>query len=117
MTHLEDELDTIERGWRASERRVRYVQVLWPLEYLLMPRRCLAHIVHLGAKHIVQAFTRGGPIMELEVPTDDLQADNGLAIGTEVDETSYVAGDSLGKLWAFINQVPCAVDLILMGQS
>jgi hypothetical protein len=69
-------------------------------------RRCLAHIVHLAAKHIVEAFTRDGPVMESELPTDDL--DTSLAIGLLEDddsETSYTSGDTLGKLWAFINQV------------
>jgi hypothetical protein len=43
--------------------------------------------------------------MESEALADDLQADSGLAMGVEEDETLYAAGDSLGKLWAFINQV------------
>lgn len=72
----------------------------------LMPCRCLAHIVHLGAKHIVEAFTQDGQNMESEIPMDDFQVDNGLATNhVEYDKTSYATGDSLGKLWAFINQV------------
>jgi len=63
--------------------------------------RCLAHIVHLGAKHIVQAFTQDGPIMDSEFLLDDSQAD----VDDEDSETSYASGDTLGKLWAFINQV------------
>ena len=61
--------------------------------------RCLAHIVHLAAKHIIQAFSASGPVMEPGLPEDtpaDLDKDS---------ETSYASGDLLGKLWAFINQV------------
>ena len=61
--------------------------------------RCLAHIIHLAAKHIVQAFSQDGPVMESDSPVDapaDLDKDS---------ETSYVSGDTLGMLWAFINQV------------
>jgi hypothetical protein len=62
--------------------------------------RCLVHIVHLAAKHIVQVFSQEGPLMESEFPLDTLPA------GLDKDtETSYVSGDTLGKLWAFINQV------------
>ncbi len=44
--------------------------------------------------------------MESEIPMDDVQADNGLATShVEDDETLYASGDTLGKLWAFINQV------------
>ena len=46
--------------------------------------------------------------MESEIPTGDLRADMGPATGpVEEDnsETSYASGDTLGKLWAFINQV------------
>lgn len=39
--------------------------------------------------------------MESEFPTDALQAD----VDDEDSETSYTSGDTLGKLWAFINQV------------
>jgi hypothetical protein len=63
--------------------------------------RCLAHIVHLAAKHIVEAFTQDGPVMESELPMDDFQTD---AVDDD-SETSYTSGDALGKLWAFINQV------------
>ena len=62
--------------------------------------RCLAHIVHLSAKHIVQAFSETGPEMESDIPMDTLLADV-----DEDSETSYASGDTLGKLWAFINQV------------
>ena len=61
--------------------------------------RCLTHIVHLAAKYIVQASSQDGPVMESDFQTD---------IPVELDEdeeTSYVSGDTLGKLWAFINQV------------
>ena len=61
--------------------------------------RCLTHIVHLAAKHIIQAFSASGPVMEPGLPEDtpaDLDKDS---------ETSYASGDLLGKLWAFINQV------------
>ena len=61
--------------------------------------RCLAHIVHLAARHIVQAFSQDGPVME-----SDFQADTPVELG-EDEETLYVSGDTLGKLWAFINQV------------
>ena len=62
--------------------------------------RCLVHIIHLVAKHIVQAFSQDGPLMESESPVDALPLD----IDEDV-ETSYASGDTLGKLWAFINQV------------
>lgn len=68
-----------------------------------MFRRCLAHIVHLSAKHIVQAFSEHGPIMDSnisDIPTDDLPVDI-----DEDSETLYAPGDTVGKLWAFINQV------------
>ena len=64
--------------------------------------RCLAHIVHLSAKHIVQAFSDQGPIMDSDIPTDDSLVDI-----DEDSETSYASEDTLGKLWAFINQVMC----------
>ena len=60
----------------------------------------MAHIVHLAAKHIVQAFSEDGPAMELDIPTDAMLADI-----NEDAETLYASGDTLGKLWAFINQV------------
>ena len=61
--------------------------------------RCLAHIIHLAAKHIVQAFSQDSPFMESDFP-----------VGTPVEldedsETFYASGDTLGKLWALINQV------------
>ena len=62
--------------------------------------RCLAHIIHLAAKHIIQAFSQDGPLMESESPVDALPLD----IDKDA-ETSYASGDMLGKLWAFINQV------------
>ena len=68
--------------------------------------RCLAHIVHLAAKHIVQAFSQDDPLTDsdfLDAPPADVDEDS---------ETSYVSGDTLGKLWAFVNQVcncACAV--------
>ena len=65
--------------------------------------RCLAHIVHLAAKHIVQAFSRDGPAMDPDFPADS--TDNSPADLDEDSETSYASGDTLGKLWAFINQV------------
>ncbi|KAN0138441.1 Ribonuclease H-like domain containing protein [Lactarius tabidus] len=82
MSRLEDELNLLEHEWKAPDCRVR----------------CLAHIIHLAAKHIVQAFSQDGPIMESDFPMDtpaDLDEDS---------ETSYVSGDTLRKLWAFINQ-------------
>jgi|HubBroStandDraft_3_1064219.scaffolds.fasta_scaffold765157_2 hypothetical protein len=61
--------------------------------------RCLAHIVHLAAKHIVQEFSQLGPLID----SDFLDA---LPVDIDEDsETSYTSGDTLGKLWAFINQV------------
>lgn len=48
---------------------------------------------------MVQAFSQDGPVMESDLPEDapaDLDEDS---------ETSYAYGDTLGKLWAFINQV------------
>jgi hypothetical protein len=69
-----------------------------------MLRRCIAHIVHLAAKHIVEVFTHDGPVMESEIPTDGLQAAMCL-VEDDDSETSYTSGDTLGKLWAFINQV------------
>jgi hypothetical protein len=62
---------------------------------------CLAHIVHLAAKHIIQAFSQDGPTIESDFPTDALPAN----IDDGDLETSYTSGDTLGKLWAFINQV------------
>ena len=63
----------------------------------------LAHIVHLSAKHIVQAFSEHGLVMDSnisDIPTDDLPVDI-----DEDSEMSYAPGDTLRKLWAFINQV------------
>jgi hypothetical protein len=68
--------------------------------------RCLAHIVHLAAKHVVQAFSQDDPLADSDF-LDALPADV-----DEDPETSYASGDTLGKLWAFINQVcnhACAV--------
>jgi hypothetical protein len=51
------------------------------------------------AKHIVQAFSKDGPVME---------SDFGVDVAADLDEDSetfYVSDDTLGKLWAFINQV------------
>jgi hypothetical protein len=48
--------------------------------------RCLTHIVHLAAKHIVQAFSQDGPIMDSDFPEDalvDLDKDS---------ETAYASG-------------------------
>ena len=75
--------------------------------------RCLAHIVHLAAKHIVQAFSRDGPAMDPDFPTDS--TDTSPADLDEDSETSYAPGDTLGKLWAFINQVRvcCVRDRLL----
>jgi hypothetical protein len=64
--------------------------------------RCLAHIVHLAAKHIVQAFSQDGPVMESDFIVDAALAD---VDDDDDSETSYASGDTLGKLWAFINQV------------
>ena len=63
--------------------------------------RCLAHIVHLAAKHIVQVFSQDGPVMESDLLVDapaELDKDS---------ETSYTYGDTLGKLWAFIPTGKC----------
>ena len=51
------------------------------------------------AKHIVQAFSQDGSVMESDLPVDapaELDKDS---------ETLYSSGDIFGKLWAFINQV------------
>ncbi|KAN0130476.1 Ribonuclease H-like domain containing protein [Lactarius tabidus] len=83
MARLEDKLDSSECEWKAPQCCVR----------------CLVHIVHLAVKHIVQAFSQEGPLMESEFPLDTLPA------GLDKDtETLYVSGNTLGKLWAFINQ-------------
>jgi hypothetical protein len=63
----------------------------------------LAHIVHLSAKHIVQAFLEHGLIIDSnisDIPTDNLPMDI-----NEDSEMLYMPGDTLRKLWAFINQV------------
>ena len=51
------------------------------------------------AKHIVQVFSQDGPVMESDLLVD---------APAELDEDSESpnsSGDTLGKLWAFINQV------------
>jgi hypothetical protein len=101
MAHLEDELDTIDHDWRASECRVRYVQSRVFGITTDSDARCLTHIIHLAAKHIIQAFSQDGPTMESDFPMDALPAN----IDDGDLETSYTSGDTLGKLWAFINQV------------
>ena len=56
-------------------------------------------MVHLEAKHIVQVFSQDGPVMESDLLVD---------APAELDEDSESPnsfGDTLGKLWAFINQV------------
>ena len=58
------------------------------------------HIIHLSAKHIVQAFSETGLVMESDIPMDASLAD----IDKDL-ETEYASGDTLGKLCAFINQI------------
>jgi hypothetical protein len=53
--------------------------------------RCLAHIVHLAAKHIVQAFSQDSPLMESNFPLEALPTDI-----NENSETSHASGDTLG---------------------
>lgn len=53
---------------------------------------------------MIEAFTRNGPAMESNIPTDDCP-DLATDPAEDDDGTSYASGDSLGKLWAFINQV------------
>jgi hypothetical protein len=107
MACLKDELDSIEHPWKAQDCCVRYVYCdmneisLGTLTTNLdAAYRCLAHIVHLTAKHIVQAFSQDGPLMESDFPADTSPADI-----DEDSETSYASGDTIGKLWEFINQV------------
>lgn len=102
MAELEDKLDSPERGWKAPQRRVRYVffRFFGMTTDLDPTHRCLAHIIHLAAKHMVQTFSQDGPLMESETAEDALPPDS-----NEDSETSYASGDTLGKLWAFINQV------------
>jgi hypothetical protein len=103
MSQLEEELDSFEHGWKAPDRCMRYVFTnITDLDADSCSNatyRCLAHIVHLAAKHIIQAFSQDSPVMESDFPVDapaDLDEDS---------ETLYVSGDTLGTLWAFINQV------------
>jgi hypothetical protein len=82
MACLEDELDLIEHPWKAQDRRVRYVycnmneiSLGMLMTNLDAAYRCLVHIVHLAAKHIVQAFSQDGPLMESDFPADTSPAD------------------------------------------
>ena len=48
-------------------------------------------------------FAQNGPVMDSDFPTDSTDT-----LPADIDEdlgTSYVPGDTLRKLWAFINQV------------
>ena len=103
MSRLEEELDSPEHHWKASNCCVRYVLTITTNSdtdsCLDATYRCLAHIVHLAAKHIVQAFSQDGPVMKSDLSVDaPAELDEG-------SETLYSSGDTLGKLWAFINQV------------